>query len=88
MLGVTPFDAAMPMLQHEVELTLERSGYRSDTVMLVLSDDDIDVTLRRERRRGEGRRNPPRGGDDQSGDGGGDDPPAGLFGQAPIDDGQ
>ena len=87
-LGVTPFDAAMPMLQHEVELTLERSGYRSDTVMLVLSDDDIDVTLRRERRRGEGRRNPPGGGDDQSGDGGGDDPPAGLFGQAPIDDGQ
>ena len=71
-IGTTPFSWNVPRLQHEVEVSFERPGYRSETKQVMLNDAVVDVALGRRRR--EHGRDEPEGG-----------PPENLFGGSRID---
>ena len=47
--GITPFEVVLPRINAEVELSFDRDGYRDQTQLFSLFDDEMSVELRRER---------------------------------------
>lgn len=80
-LGLTPFDATCPRLDHQLDLSLTRDGFQSAVQSFSLLQNQVAIQLEPIRDDEED----PEDDDDPEDEEDQEDPPEGLFGTSPID---